>query len=735
MMYKKKKGFSLAELLISLLVISIVLAAAIPTITKRNSAGSEKIWHWAGANNSIYSAIGANQSVMIGANQMPHRENIGTAGYYRLFFSDNEVDIPADTEDRPFFTTDGDKLVLLKRSSGYGDTTDNFVNSHISFYNLENGSDATIRDITYAGRIASDEHNLAFGIGSLQNLNVAYRGAAGTFKGYNTAVGHYSLFYNADGHGNTAIGEKTLTYNVRGSNNTALGYNALNFMQGDTANSAEPARYYSSDNTAIGSSALLNNAFGTDNTAVGSYALRFQDEGSYNTALGSGACSHVVGDYNICIGFAAGGGEENPSDDKLIKDDNYLIIGNDPDGAPLVQGRTSKVPNDGVLTLTKDKQFNVNARYFNVQPFDGSAPILQVIANSGDDGYASGENQAKYGDFRFTLKEVFDKPNGTGDSIQLRVLGKALGTEREVQLYGLNHHENNDNPNFNAPNYTNYANFNFNNSLYLTMANSSNNYVGIKTADDKTLGLQETIFIEDDSNFKMNISKDNGFSLYEGDSGTGDSISFNKNDGINIVGELVQVTARDYVAFNAANGVILSESVSVNSDDIHIDALSSVSSNGNSTVSVVMGEVAAIAKRALELAQGAVTSDARLKNISGDSTAGLKEINALEVKNYTYKNDKEKTPHVGVIAQQLQKVFPNSVIKGDDGYLRIKTEEIFYAMVNSIKELFTQIQDLTAKITGLDKRISELEAQNKALKKQNEEFEKRLAKLEKQAAK
>ena len=30
-------------------------------------------------------------------------------------------------------------------------------------------------------------------------------------------------------------------------------------------------------------------------------------------------------------------------------------------------------------------------------------------------------------------------------------------------------------------------------------------------------------------------------------------------------------------------------------------------------------------------------SDERLKNIIGDSSAGLKEINALEVKNYTYK--------------------------------------------------------------------------------------------------
>ena len=68
----------------------------------------------------------------------------------------------------------------------------------------------------------------------------------------------------------------------------------------------------------------------------------------------------------------------------------------------------------------------------------------------------------------------------------------------------------------------------------------------------------------------------------------------------------------------------------------------------------------------------------------------------------------------------------------NEGFLRIKTEEIFYAMVNSIKELCSKLQDLTAKVSGLDKRITELENQNKVLIKQNKAFEERLEKLEKQ---
>ena len=131
-------------------------------------------------------------------------------------------------------------------------------------------------------------------------------------------------------------------------------------------------------------------------------------------------------------------------------------------------------------------------------------------------------------------------------------------------------------------------------------------------------------------------------------------------------------------------------------------------------------------------------SDARLKNIQGDNKAGLKEINKLEVYNYTYKADKEKTPHVGVMAQDLKKVFPDAVKKGSDGYYRIRHEDMFYAMVNSVQELSTKKDDLEAlTIDYIDTPLSELEkqnadilAQNEQLKQRNAEIEKRLSALE-----
>ena len=131
-------------------------------------------------------------------------------------------------------------------------------------------------------------------------------------------------------------------------------------------------------------------------------------------------------------------------------------------------------------------------------------------------------------------------------------------------------------------------------------------------------------------------------------------------------------------------------------------------------------------------------SDRRLKNVKEKYTAGLTELKQLDFFHFTFKDDKEKTPHVGVIAQDLQKVFPDAVTKGEDGYLRIRWEDMFYAVINAVKELDNKIAEIVQNITDINSTIEKqnktIEEQQKtieALQKQNEEFEKRLKKLEK----
>ena len=139
-----------------------------------------------------------------------------------------------------------------------------------------------------------------------------------------------------------------------------------------------------------------------------------------------------------------------------------------------------------------------------------------------------------------------------------------------------------------------------------------------------------------------------------------------------------------------------------------------------------------------------IKSDRRLKNVGEKYTAGLAELKKLDFFHYTFKKDEAKRPHVGVIAQDLEQVFPDSVVKGEDGYLRIRWDEMFYAVINAVKELdsrittitenvkanFDKIAKLEETISEQQKTIEELKAQNEIYEKQFELMEKRLSKVE-----
>ena len=111
-----------------------------------------------------------------------------------------------------------------------------------------------------------------------------------------------------------------------------------------------------------------------------------------------------------------------------------------------------------------------------------------------------------------------------------------------------------------------------------------------------------------------------------------------------------------------------------------------------------------------------------MKNVGEKFKGGLAELKKLDLFHYTYKKDKEKTPHVGVMAQDLQKVFPNAVKKGADGYLTIRWEDMFFALINAVKELDAKV-DLLVK---QQKKISELETKVDKLEKRLAAIEKKL---------
>jgi len=124
----------------------------------------------------------------------------------------------------------------------------------------------------------------------------------------------------------------------------------------------------------------------------------------------------------------------------------------------------------------------------------------------------------------------------------------------------------------------------------------------------------------------------------------------------------------------------------------------------------------------------AITSDIRLKNLLGNYEKGLQEITTLQPVTFRYKSDNPRKldpaiEQVGFVAQEVQKIFPEAVSEGPDGYLDFNIHSINVAMINAIKEL-------NAKLTILKNENEQLKARCDRLETENRKITSRLGKIE-----
>lgn len=118
-------------------------------------------------------------------------------------------------------------------------------------------------------------------------------------------------------------------------------------------------------------------------------------------------------------------------------------------------------------------------------------------------------------------------------------------------------------------------------------------------------------------------------------------------------------------------------------------------------------------------------SDRRLKDLDGTYTHGLKQIVALEPVRFHYKkNNAMRQPSdsefVGLIAQDVLPHFPEAVHKEKDGYYRLDTTPISFAMINAVKELKAENDQLRAANDNLSKDLQ-------ALRNDFEDFKRQLS--------
>ena len=111
------------------------------------------------------------------------------------------------------------------------------------------------------------------------------------------------------------------------------------------------------------------------------------------------------------------------------------------------------------------------------------------------------------------------------------------------------------------------------------------------------------------------------------------------------------------------------------------------------------------------------TSDRRIKKNIKDYPDALDKINSVKVRNFNYKDDSEDMPidehtgeslkmnndslklQTGVIAQEIESIFPECVEVTSKGVLTVNATEINWALLKAV-------QELSAKVTELEKKIN-----------------------------
>ena len=92
------------------------------------------------------------------------------------------------------------------------------------------------------------------------------------------------------------------------------------------------------------------------------------------------------------------------------------------------------------------------------------------------------------------------------------------------------------------------------------------------------------------------------------------------------------------------------------------------------------------------------SSDERLKNRIGNLDNALDKVCSLDGFLYTWNDQAEsedkETVQVGVSAQQVQEVLPEAVNENDNGYLGVKYDKLVPLLIESIKELKSEIEEL-----------------------------------------
>jgi len=90
-------------------------------------------------------------------------------------------------------------------------------------------------------------------------------------------------------------------------------------------------------------------------------------------------------------------------------------------------------------------------------------------------------------------------------------------------------------------------------------------------------------------------------------------------------------------------------------------------------------------------------SDIRLKNINSHIENAVEKLSTLQTINFSYKDDKTNKQNLGLIAQEVEKIFPELIDKNGDGMLGVRYTELVPVLIKAVQELKLEIETLKNK--------------------------------------
>ena len=622
-----KKAFTLAEMMVVMLILSIVLAAMAPVVTTRSKVDQSSPWRYSEGNLSdAYYGLGEVQTAMIGQREF-------------------------ETTDEPA------KLIIDANSKSRGehiafkfDRTNQGVlrvnNNSILLGSLNNGGSIGTNSVAIGSSVNADENSIAIGksskAGKTSSVALGYSTDA---SGENTTV--LGASSSASGNQSTAVGVSSTS---SGTGSIAIGHSSTASAFGTIA---------------LGSSSSVSKE---NSTAIGYLAT---SSGSKSTAIGS--LSSATADNSTAIGISS----TSNAVDSLALGNQATASGSQ----SIALGKEASATNAGSISIG-----------------ELTTAIAPGSISLGAHSTSTGEGTAAIG---------YGTVAGSTNSTALGYFAQASG-ENSVAI-GANSLANGAN------------NIAIGNNACKGVTGTNKTCIGANSGpssgSDWATDDVERVFIGGKPKFNdgaavLEVHNDSKKRVYrDGKQHVDSTVVVNGNLLVKgfVFSTLWSKGEKDILAFYGHDGDQM-EYFNVSTASGSLMRYYGESGHGY----YKNAEEGSFNVGSWGWTSG--SSDRRLKYISGENTSGLDKIRELKVLNYTFKKDKKKTPHVGVIAQDLQKIFPDAVSKGKDGFLRIRMEDMFYAVINAIKEL--------------DTRITALEKENQILKEENKNLDARLRALE-----